>query len=235
MLELVTEAVKSVPDYFSNLFALCLGPKKFLRKKVFIAEQHRAEAVKDAYIFLGYSTVFSIAIILIISPLAKSWATIAAGTVFQVVFIFLIVLVLVLSWRLVRCEMPLRRLLIAFCYHFGLWELIFNLIIVCGYAIAHAADPTSDATLRSVLTLEGVKLAMQLPLTRYGVLLGSYAVAQLAGYGWTAVVWPAYRDLAETSDRRSVKAFVLFLVFSLMLQILSYFFGPILRIFLGEG
>lgn len=235
MRDLVAPAVQSVPDYFSNLFALCLGPKKFFRDKVFIAEQHRAEAVKDAYIFLGYSTVFSIAIILIISPLAKSLATIAAATVFQVVFIFLIVLVLVLSWRLVRCEMPLRRLLIAFCYHFGLWELILYLIIVCGYAIARAADPTSDATLRSVLTPEGVKIAMKLPLSRYGILLGSFAVAQLAVYGWTAVVWPAYRDLAATSGRRSAKAFVLFLVFSLMLHILSYFLGPIIQVFSVNG
>lgn len=208
--ELRTRSVQYLSDY-----SLVLShPKTF--------NDHRAadigSSIARANFFLAISLALAIALSALLSPPELfHWKLLAGQVILDLIAIVLGTLAMRACWFVVGGRAPLKSLFLVYAYHVGV-VLVWSIILVwVSDIIIRVFDPALYAEIHDFDAVE-----ITLDETESPAYLGSMSIlaaGHIGIFAWWIVAWGAYRKLNRLSRTRSVIAFLLAAVLSVVIAL----------------
>jgi hypothetical protein len=215
MKDLIDKLIGAVPFFARRLVALLPAPKK----AVLALDLESDSALEEAFTFLGvsYGIAFLAQLPLLLDEKDKELAfgTGAAQSAFGFA---LIVLLMVLVWKMVGAKPAWRKIIAATCYFSGVSTLLLLFFVLPGMGAFRALDPVAY---KQIATGSATDVMALRSSAGYWISLTFLALGFAATYFWIFWVWGAYRELMQTSKRRSAIALILFFLFSPLAYLLQ--------------
>jgi hypothetical protein len=223
MKELLEKLIGLIPAYFGDLLPLISGPKSFIAKRISGDEP----AMQKALIFLAVSFLIGWALK---TPWLRGdpFLELATDGAFVLIYVLAYGGALYLAWRIAGGRAEIQKFLTIHFYYSGILGFIQTILALGMMGTIRAADPVLykeiyDVAYSGNMVLFAINNSERLiasPGYRFSLLV------QFVGFGamltWIFVGWGAYRELNQLSKVRSFMAGLLFFVFCIPVEALTF-------------
>jgi Yip1 domain len=204
MKEILEQIATRIPRYFTDLLAVSIAPKRFIAER----ESEGQDALNDAFVFLGITLLIGYVVQIPIMP--KQENVLLAFASYVAIFglgLFITLIALLVSWRLVGGRATLAQLFVCTAYLVGPMIIIVLVFTLCGDSMFRLSDPQGYRSFKlhpSTAVADG-----DVDPGSFAVMVMFFLAGFLAASVWFFVAWGAYREMNGVSRTRSALAFVI--------------------------
>ena len=215
MKELIAKMLAALPAYARQLIELLSAPKNFVKNKSLDSPAAIKQALTFFAISVGLGTVAQIPFLPQVQNKEVICAVIAILSGFALA---LSVAILALSWKIVGGKLAWKKYLVSFCYVGSVSTLLSVGMFLLAAGTFNSLDPVLYKQVFAGVVVN--RDDWSAGFKAYLIILG---IGFLAVYLWILGVWGAYRKLNKLSRSRSVVAFAIFFVLSLLAILIQMF------------
>ncbi len=219
MKDLIAKLLAAIPAYVRQMIDLLRDPRAFVEK----LDLDSDSVLQDALTFLAISFGLTFIAEIPLLPDKQNKEIMFGIAAVQAALGFVVSVVLLdLSWRIVRGKLSFKKFVIVTCYFTGVSTLLFLMLALVAWGVFNSLDPLNAALMRNGTQPDPVDLMRSAGFHAFWILL---ALGLVATFIWIFRIWGAYRDLNQTSKARSAVAFTIYMLLSPLILGLQVLMG----------